>query len=295
MAHPRAGGENVDVANDLDRIGGSSPRGRGKLEGFLSGALVGGLIPARAGKTHPHCRRRLLPPAHPRAGGENCDRAAVSHGLCGSSPRGRGKHRAHLGRHLRPGLIPARAGKTSSPPSSASSLRAHPRAGGENTTHGGWRRSGTGSSPRGRGKPRGNLSPPDARRLIPARAGKTRPYISRRAKCKAHPRAGGENFAHDLRRSCQLGSSPRGRGKHVGLVDDAREVRLIPARAGKTQHTRTPIRTPRAHPRAGGENIPVLHFISQRLGSSPRGRGKRKVPYLRAPDSRLIPARAGKT
>ena len=75
-------------------------------------------------------------------------------------------------------------------------------------------------------------------RLIPARAGKTFGLIVRVYIVPAHPRAGGENPPHfddDLR---VFGSSPRGRGKLSHLERECFEVRLIPARAGKTHPRR---------------------------------------------------------
>ena len=71
----------------------------------------------------------------------------------GSSPRGRGKHGP--GEYLSPndGLIPARAGKTGGGVGQHEHGRAHPRAGGENTTSTPTCRAILGSSPRGRGKP----------------------------------------------------------------------------------------------------------------------------------------------
>ena len=111
------------------------------------------------------------------------------------------------------------------------------------------------------------------------------------------------------------GSSPRGRGKLVGLAVVVGGGRLIPARAGKTRlRLRRPIgwrahpraggenhRSPRrraddwAHPRAGGENTGDIEDAVREAGSSPRGRGKphelQAIPHLAG----LIPARAGKT
>ena len=71
------------------------------------------------------------------------------------------------------GLIPARAGKTAIWRAIPASLKAHPRAGGENT----WRlltaQLSAGSSPRGRGKLPKPSNVLGRIRLIPARAGKT--------------------------------------------------------------------------------------------------------------------------
>ena len=53
--------------------------------------------------------------AHPRAGGENKGYQLSLNGRKGSSPRGRGKPLIVSRSEARPGLIPARAGKTSVP------------------------------------------------------------------------------------------------------------------------------------------------------------------------------------
>ena len=152
-----------------------------------------------------------------------------------------------------------------------------------------------GSSPRGRGKPRTSTCCASRAGLIPARAGKTRPSPSPMKWAQAHPRAGGENFCPDPSMSADSGSSPRGRGKpHLGAHLEMR-LRLIPARAGKTLRSRRLEKLAAAHPRAGGENDPFKMASAVRLGSSPRGRGKRDRRHCRPGRDRLIPARAGKT
>ena len=91
---------------------GSSPLTRGKHALSIRVRRALGLIPAHAGKTLPVSPRRSRTRAHPRSRGENI-KAAVSVVVeWGSSPLTRGKQRAQLGRHFRPGLIPAHAGKT---------------------------------------------------------------------------------------------------------------------------------------------------------------------------------------
>ena len=96
------------------RRAGSSPRGRGKRGAGIPSTLSPGLIPARAGKTlfvigYPHGE-----PAHPRAGGENEYVAWLRAAQAGSSPRGRGKPLFGPFGLSGGGLIPARAGKTTS-------------------------------------------------------------------------------------------------------------------------------------------------------------------------------------
>ena len=174
---------------------------------------------------------------------------------CGSSPRGRGKPHRSRRFELHAGLIPARAGKTTTSTPSRPTLRAHPRAGGENGGHGHDAACARGSSPRGRGKQTRDEREPFFPRLIPARAGKTDPSLCGVTKCAAHPRAGGENIARAPAFVNTRGSSPRGRGKHLSGAQ----------RAGSCL----------AHPRAGGENWGSRYGYPTHMGSSPRGRGKR--------------------
>ena len=134
---------------------------------------MGGLIPARAGKTRSSTGRAHVDSAHPRAGGENAIRAETVDGLRGSSPRGRGKLGQFAGGELGDRLIPARAGKTPSQFLASSVAGAHPRAGGENAPRRRERPLERGSSPRGRGKRGGETPDRVASGLIPARAGKT--------------------------------------------------------------------------------------------------------------------------
>lgn len=132
-AHPRAGGENQLSKRRKPQAQGSSPRGRGKLQSFCVGMACPGLIPARAGKTAAETRPCPLTWAHPRAGGENEFGGLGVDGCLGSSPRGRGKHGAVTVRLNLTGLIPARAGKTTTRRGRCDRTSAHPRAGGENT------------------------------------------------------------------------------------------------------------------------------------------------------------------
>ena len=318
------------------RLAGSSPRGRGKLPTAEVPALIGGLIPARAGKTSPGWAAPPPSAAHPRAGGENEAGSGFSSMTSGSSPRGRGKPLqfelvAGVGRLIparagkttetvikmvgdfgssprgrgkrrygrtgqrADGLIPARAGKTFDCELSGIDSRAHPRAGGENGERDQVEHGGTGSSPRGRGKP------PNVRRwaygvrLIPARAGKTMMSMTEVVMDEAHPRAGGENALSDAPSLIECGSSPRGRGKHQPRNWRKPRGGLIPARAGKTSEAVRHTHTRRAHPRAGGENQTNRNTGGGELGSSPRGRGKLDTMSRGWTCTRLIPARAGKT
>ena len=132
-------------------------------------------------------------------------------------------------------------------------------------------------------------------RLIPARAGKTFVLSWSLAVAGAHPRAGGENFLIVEVAEKLDGSSPRGRGKLLADQDIPVEIRLIPARAGKTILLTERKVSAWAHPRAGGENQPGCYHARVSLGSSPRGRGKLRFLCVWLTTLGLIPARAGKT
>ena len=91
-----------------------------------------------------------------------------------------------------------------------------------------------GSSPRVRGKPDREHADYDARRLIPACAGKTPSAPPTYPESPAHPRVCGENGISGLVDSVLGGSSPRVRGKLFRGGCHVEDERLIPACAGKT-------------------------------------------------------------
>mgnify|MGYP000941189907 CR=1 FL=1 len=213
--------------------------------------------------------------AHPRVCGENGRRDVLIHADPGSSPRVRGKPPAVPGRRRERGLIPACAGKTSSPTSRRCAPTAHPRVCGENWSTASRRSTASGSSPRVRGKRDHHRAHRRPRRLIPACAGKT-------AAC--HWSAPSER-----------GSSPRVRGKLAALLVCHVELGLIPACAGKTRFRAWRGSGASAHPRVCGENASEPSLMVVVLGSSPRVRGK-PVQHLHGGAWHgLIPACAGKT
>ena len=234
-------------------------------------------------------------PAHPRAGGENPFARAYCACPSGSSPRGRGKRGVDGRAESLIGLIPARAGKTAEFTGRDGQRQAHPRAGGENVVAETKNFSRAGSSPRGRGKQRPSVWPRPVHGLIPARAGKTQDSPPAGGGSRAHPRAGGENWAKSALVRTSVGSSPRGRGKRPPVYPAGHARGLIPARAGKTSGDRRRTRRSPAHPRAGGENALSPRFPVSTPGSSPRGRGKLQRQGQQHPVVGLIPARAGKT
>ena len=227
--------------------------------------------------------------------------------------QGKPHHLEQMADH--PGLIPACAGKTSTPTSRPCPPRAHPRVCGENECGEAQGLAGggssprvrenvnspmmmtawPGSSPRVRGKPGRLAATGRPARLIPARAGKTYCRINCLRTRRAHPRACGENVGGPGEHGENVGSSPRVRGKREGHLLAADADGLIPARAGKTAAAPIVSSHCAAHPRACGENTARARQGTSVLGSSPRVRGKhgREPADRRRPG--LIPARAGKT
>ena len=129
--HPRGCGEKLD--NDVnDQWGeGSSPRVRGEVCPPYAGSGKGGIIPAGAGRSD---NARGLVRAvrdHPRGCGE---KSFVEHGWIiglGSSPRVRGEDSGVERRPIRPGIIPAGAGRRFYERMARGGSRDHPRGCGE--------------------------------------------------------------------------------------------------------------------------------------------------------------------
>ena len=216
-------------------------------------------------------------------------------GGAGSSPRVRGKRRGSYRVIPTGGLIPARAGKTSSGRLAPSCVWAHPRACGENYKNLTLVELEEGSSPRVRGKRPGVGGPRPRGGLIPACAGKTWRVLTGTWLLRAHPRVCGENIPGESVPHAHAGSSPRVRGKRRGLRPQIRGRGLIPARAGKTMTRDSPPVSSPAHPRACGENGPEEDQHERLRGLIPARAGKTTGGGGTPPPGGLIPACAGKT
>ncbi len=195
----------------------------------------------------------------------------------------------------RPGLIPARAGRTPIPARSTRGTRAHPRSRGEDgpgarPAHPDW-----GSSPLARGGHRRERRGPRARGLIPARAGRTWGVIEENWSGRAHPRSRGEDGSSHALHTSRSGSSPLARGGRTAPHLHRCGAGLIPARAGRTAWSARCRPGRGAHPRSRGEDTPTAATPAHGWGSSPLARGG--LPGEGARDGRdgLIPARAGRT
>ena len=128
----RSRGENGRGGRQDSPSADSSPltRGKPRIQSTISFDIR--LIPAHAGKTLRRSARPRSGWAHPRSCGENHLMTSVAASLMGSSPLMPGRRGRRFDLFPGRGLIPAHAGKTSSPASPASRRQAHPRSYGEN-------------------------------------------------------------------------------------------------------------------------------------------------------------------
>ena len=192
-------------------------------------------------------------------------------------------------------IIPARAGFTTA--QSPDSVRPwdHPRSRGVYSSGVTLYRVEAGSSPLARGLRIGSICTGLGRRIIPARAGFTRPLDITGRAVPDHPRSRGVYAAAPGRGACTPGSSPLARGLHHRHRHHRPGPGIIPARAGFTHRGRTSWRRRGDHPRSRGVYSSALPVISPISGSSPLARGLPDHFRRMGRDQGIIPARAGFT
>ena len=274
-AHPRSRGEHRQVENFVRTRRGSSPLARGAPCLLRGRVWSWGLIPARAGSTWQFQYGWPGQEAHPRSRGEHVAGEGRSRCIQGSSPLARGAHGDALHESRHTGLIPARAGSTSTSRTPVTLSWAHPRSRGEHGNSLFARAAQWGSSPLARGALWWIVFLTGRFGLIPARAGSTPTPSLGTTKVRAHPRSRGEHVGVDLEKNNQQGSSPLARGAHTVDGEFYADLGLIPARAGSTVWLRMAMSAWWAHPRSRGEHA-VLGLDDQGCqGSSPLARGAR--------------------
>ena len=173
----------------------------------------------------------------------------------------------------RVGIIPARAGFTSSRTGTMALSSDHPRSRGVYDRQDRLVALGSGSSPLARGLPGQEGQEPSARGIIPARAGFTLHHLDGRARARDHPRSRGVYGQLRLSHGDLSGSSPLARGLHRPGRSTCRWPGIIPARAGFT--ARGPRRGAgcRDHPRSRGVYSASSPSRTGTRGSSPLARG----------------------
>ena len=152
-----------------------------------------------------------------------------------------------------------------------------------------------GSSPRMRGAPRVDHVGRSDAGIIPADAGSTTLLNTALQLRKDHPRGCGEHrlFMRDVVDA--KGSSPRIRGARMPLRQMQPPVRIIPADAGSTARSLTPVCATLDHPRGCGEHRSIGIQSVPNQGSSPRMRGALGPGPRVAVEPGIIPADAGST
>ena len=152
-----------------------------------------------------------------------------------------------------------------------------------------------GSSPLARGLPCAPRGPSAGVRIIPARAGFTRPQARAEGRGRDHPRSRGVYRAScSSARRC-LGSSPLARGLHRPGLRPVPPRRIIPARAGFTRSQRAHRGWAWDHPRSRGVYWEKFASTEALPGSSPLARGLHHLVDQDDDAGRIIPARAGFT
>ena len=151
--HPRSRGVYVDIISINGAWNGSSPLARGLHPGGADGVPRGRIIPARAGFTPNRDTPGRITTDHPRSRGVYSGPAPTMRAGQGSSPLARGLRTRLLRWDIRPGIIPARAGFTRTPPARPRPPADHPRSRGVYSQRQEAIRHAFGSSPLARGLP----------------------------------------------------------------------------------------------------------------------------------------------
>ncbi len=294
-AHPRwRGADDADLAEKAGDLG-SSPLARGGRGDLVLRDRPTGLIPAGAGRTVDSIGRLRWRRAHPRwRGADGMETYCLTFGQ-GSSPLARGGRVGCPSDPQYRGLIPAGAGRTTSPSTRTRSVRAHPRWRGADAGDFRTKSRPEGSSPLARGGPTWPAGQVPGGRLIPAGAGRT---VCRRLNLlgkRAHPRWRGADGPETGGAGSLAGSSPLARGGPAPVAFRASALGLIPAGAGRTPGGCRLRGGLAAHPRWRGADrslSKVLHWVD---GSSPLARGGHVIQPDGTTARGLIPAGAGRT
>ena len=190
------------------------PRSRGVYSTMISILFIRGDHPRSRGVYHAKVRTRVIEE--------------------GSSPLARGLQFATNTDVTQRRIIPARAGFTCPKGRRTSTGPDHPRSRGVYGRRHDPAVAAGGSSPLARGLRRVVGHEAHHRRIIPARAGFTRPARTGTHTSSDHPRSRGVYAESAFCRACSAGSSPLARGLRAQTLWNGIQTGIIPARAGFT-------------------------------------------------------------
>ena len=189
--HPRSRGVYYRSLAIQRAYRGSSPLARGLRTPRRSAHPSLRIIPARAGFTVKWTPARYSSPDHPRSRGVYESKLPGASSTPGSSPLARGLRRVNVERPVAGRIIPARAGFTKRKRFTRFVCPDHPRSRGVYSGRSvPWRPFG-GSSPLARGLRARLRRRSRSRRIIPARAGFTVPFVGDGGGRADHPRSRG--------------------------------------------------------------------------------------------------------
>ena len=231
---------------------------RGKDSTSFLLLLVWGITPAYAGKSHSSHICRHESQDHPRLCGEKHQEIENVSAPLGSPPPMRGKDKDDITAFFEPRITPAYAGKSCNGIAYHSLNEDHPRLCGEKRRHSSFVYDFIGSPPPMRGKAMSYTIPAGTAGITPAYAGKRDWHVHEATRPKDHPRLCGEKHPllpppfHDI------GSPPPMRGKALHAVENAINLRITPAYAGKRGQLSDSVSGQWDHPRLCGEKLPNL-------------------------------------
>ena len=232
--HPRSRGVYAGEPAPATARRGSSPLARGLHVCVTRVTVRPRIIPARAGFTGLSRGPAAAPRDHPRSRGVYFRRLCFVVCVLGSSPLARGLPIPDSVQDVLVGIIPARAGFTRGKSCPWRPSPDHPRSRGVYVRLHGDQGGVGGSSPLARGLLFVTSWARDYTRIIPARAGFTRPdAIISRARLD-HPRSRGVYEPTIPSPVFAAGSSPLARGLRSCGCGCASDAGIIPARAGFT-------------------------------------------------------------
>ena len=253
--YPRVCGGSQLCKPRFRQVEGLSPRVRGKRPYPARCSCPTRSIPACAGEARALAADASSDRVYPRV----CRGSEVAHPAeqvqPGLSPRVRGKHEQHGGKHRRRGSIPACAGEAAGAQGSGGQCQVYPRVCGGSSPNVPPKPPPRGLSPRVRGKRQKACQQICSLRSIPACAGEAELRTHQPLPRWVYPRVCGGSTASSVSASDGRGLSPRVRGKLRWLSVLRRPARSIPACAGEAVELPMRLRDDGVYPRVCGGSL----------------------------------------